>query len=482
MADPLDDNLSRFAESIAGLSGPDGGLNRLRDLLSQFTAGLGRGGFPTLTPVATPAGGGPSPLPVPTASPLAGGSPVATVLQPLNVQMAELVGVTKAILVAVLGAAGGTGGGGPRGPAEPPDKAGPGAFARLQQALQGVQQAAALTAIGFTALQRTLGEIGSQVVSYVQAFSPGAVVLFERAVLDLRGSLGEVLLPVMKNFQAVVRGVGDVVASLSPAGRAAIAGVAAGTVALVAMTAAAVAFSAVVNSALGGIPAVLGLVAGSLTAVLGGAAFALKGTAEVQSLVDRVAGPATAALNAFGEALVALAPIIEVVAVELLTALAETMQVWANGLKGLAPVLAQLAPYVAQFVRALVTMTVPLVGLIRLAQELGLIDPDSTYRPGASQDKGVRQTSFGSVEEYLKKAYVGSYNGSGPTMPTVESNVSTIAKDIGLILGHVKTLAGAGAAASTAASAALPVAAAAVPGAALGLTLTQQMLDLMRTR
>ena len=98
--DQYDDPLARFAEALARLSDPGGGLSRFADLIGQFSS-PGRSPL-ALTPVANAAGGGPSPLPVPTAAPLASGSPVATALQPLNVQMAELIGAVKAILAAVL--------------------------------------------------------------------------------------------------------------------------------------------------------------------------------------------------------------------------------------------------------------------------------------------------------------------------------------------------------------------------------------------
>lgn len=478
MANPFDpDALDRFAQVLASLAGPGGGLDRFQSAISQIATESVRS-FPTLTPVATPVGGPPVP-PAPTASPLAGGSPLRTVLQPLNVQMAELVGVTKLILAAVV--AGGSGGGPEVGQeAREAVAERPAFLARLQAGLQGLQQSAALAGIGFGILNRALGEISNQITQYVQAFSPTAVKLFNFALLDLQGSIGEILLPVLRNFQVVVRGIADGIASLSPAGRAALAGLAAGTVALVALTAAAVAFSVAVNSALGGIPALLGLVAGTLTATAGGAAFALKDQAEVQRLVERVAAPATAALNALGEVLLSLAPVIEAVLVTQLTTVADVLKDLAGVLVALAPLIkiqAEVTGAVLRVVAAVVRFASPLALLANVLDQLGLTE--STFKRDASQGKGIREAQFTSVDEFLKKAQIAAFstpNERPKAEDQTAKNTLTMALLLEAIDRNVSTLAKAAGSPAQAVERAD-----AVRGQAVDF-LAQQMIDLMRLR
>ncbi|OWK34291.1 minor tail protein [Fimbriiglobus ruber] len=293
-------------------------MAKLTSAISNFFANVGKAA-PSLgtgsqtQSGATPSGSGANQSsPPPVAKLLANVTPIAAALQPANVQMAMLVANTQKLT------AGGT-------KANAEVKAQTGTLAQLQKGLGVVstQYSKFTTGLGrapqlFSGITNGLnsltGSIQSNIASYVAAFSPTAVKGFEFAVLDLRASIGEALLPVMGSATALVRAVADSLASLSPKGKALVAALAAAATGMGALVAVTGVFSSVVSTATGGLSVLLGGIAGAAVG-LGVMAAATKPLAELQPIFSKLSGVMKVVLDALGagftRVVTAITPIID---------------------------------------------------------------------------------------------------------------------------------------------------------------------------
>ena len=167
----------------------------------------------------------------------------------------------------------------------------------------GFRESMTIFAFSMNQVQELVGRMGSQVGSMVAKYDATSIKRFQLAADDLTATIGYSLRPLLERFTLVVRALADGFASLTPPGKALVAGLAAATVGFAAAAGAAIAFSSVMNSALGGIPAILGAVVGGAT----GVAFVMKDMAAIQKTLSSVMGSFTVVMNTLGTAAVKLA-------------------------------------------------------------------------------------------------------------------------------------------------------------------------------
>jgi phage-related protein len=241
----------------------------------------------------------------------------------------------------------------------------------LSDATKDLNRSVALLTTGLNQLKELLGSVGKQVAGLVKTFDPSAFRLFEIAVTDANAALGRVLLPTLRQFTAVVRGIGDGIASLGPQAQTMIRALAAAAVAMTAVAGAAFIANLAINSALGGIPAILGLVAGGLT----GLGFALKGVAEVQATVNAIMRPAVALFNEIGKAALgvfnALRPALSGLTGVIAGAIGQLAQLVANAAPGIARFATQLAALLQPLIAHFTAMAPVLFELIGTVLQLG---------------------------------------------------------------------------------------------------------------
>lgn len=161
-----------------------------------------------------------------------------------------------------------------------------------------LQRSTALLTTGLNQLHSLITQISGQVAAVVKLYEPTAFIKFDLAARDATAALGKILTPALEKFTVLIRGVGDVFASLSPETQKLIQATVAAAVGIGVMTAAVVALDLAINTSLGGIPAILGLVAGGAA----GMAFALKDLAAVQTAVQEAMRVLSVLMNAVGAA------------------------------------------------------------------------------------------------------------------------------------------------------------------------------------
>lgn len=412
-------------------------------------------------------------------NPLPGGptpNPLPDVLQPLNVQMAELIAAIKD-LGDVTGAAGAAA---DRASASLKDLVK--AFASLTS---GISRTASVAAIAFTQLTKFTGAIASTVGHFVEAFSPLRVQLFAQTVRDTTAAVGQVLVPVLERFRVVVRGIGDAVVSLSPAARTMVGALAGAAVGMVTLTAVTEALSFAVASATGGISliagAVVGLAAGTgllsgtmkqfqdvVRQVAGfgrdvfdalGAAFravfdaAQPLIAEFGRFVRAMSGPVVTAINQVAGAAAALVSALLPLGTELLSIYSEVLPEIAGlvgEMAGLArEVLAAFRPLIDEFkgelllsVRVFAEVARSVAAGLRLIvaelrELLGLPAPAGPGggRLGSSAGLGFVGVGTGSVESYLNRLQQNALAVGGAAGPQQQTAANT-----GLINGAVREL------------------------------------------
>lgn len=240
---------------------------------------------------------------------------------------------------------------------------------------QELSRATETLTAGVRELQNLVGRLSSDVGGLVRLYQPATFTRFQFAVNDLTASIGRALVPVLEKATVLVRGIGDTIASLSGPGQALIAGLVAGGVAMGAMTVAVVALSAVVNSALGGIPVVLGAIAGAAV----GVTLALKDFQQVQDMIQRVMQTGSILFNTLGKAAVmvfeAFAPILDLMA----NALVKNVETLSGFLARLIEPLKVVAGAVAEFMTAILSSSTlsSMLGVVQslLGALLPLVQP-----------------------------------------------------------------------------------------------------------
>jgi phage-related protein len=279
---------------------------------------------------------------------------------------------------------------------------------------------------GVRELQGLVNRISADVGSLVAKYQPAAVRRLTLAIDDLTASIGRALLPVLERFRVLVRGIGDSIASLTPSGRAMVAGLVAAGVGMASLTAATVAFSVAVNTSLGGIPAVLGAVAGGAV----GVAFAMKDLAEVQAAVEKVARAGTVVLNALGKAVSvvfdAVSPLIDTFAGLAAQAGGQLAQLFT----ALAPAMRQVAEVVAGLVTQLAAVGATnfqtMLGLFQtLANALTpLIQPLATVVGTVAQLGGVLTQVGGVLLNVFLSALAPALTGLGAVLQVLVTPIN----------------------------------------------------------
>jgi len=140
-------------------------------------------------------------------------------------------------------------------------------LSKLRELASGFDQVKSLATIALTQVHQLVSQIQSQFASFVQLYDPSAMIRFDMAVRDLNGSIGEALLPVFNRATAVIRGLADAIAGMSPNAKTMIAGLGAAAVSMAVMTIATQALSAVVASATGGLSLIVGAIVGGVVAI-----------------------------------------------------------------------------------------------------------------------------------------------------------------------------------------------------------------------
>lgn len=267
----------------------------------------------------------PPPPPRPTR-----GNPLPTALQPVNVQLAEI-----ANRLADLGKKS-------KDANDPLEKT----VSLLDQFKKGLvdgavqlRQLGQLARAPFEGLDTLVSAVNSTITRYVAAISPAAVRLWEITVANLNATIGDVLLPTLQSFQAVVKSISQGIASLDPPAKALIAVLAGAAVGFAVTAVAVAAVSAALNTLTAGIPAVLGAIAGGLA----GAFVAMKDAKGVKETFDKVTRALADVGNALGRLFEPFARNLLPVLDRLLVQVAEDTRVWADALKDLAPLLKDLA-------------------------------------------------------------------------------------------------------------------------------------------
>ena len=302
------------------------------------------------------------------------------------------------------------------------------AKSKFDKGLAGVQHGIAALGMSLSTFQGMMGKIGGQIGSYVNMYNPAAFKKFELASNDAMAALGSALVPVLNNFTEMMKGIGKIFVNLTPAGKALIAGLVAGTVAMTSMVAVTYLFSTAVNSATFGLSAVAGLIVGAFA----GMAFAMKDTAGVAKMMDKVVSSVTKVINGFGGALgpvvAALTPVVDV----LLEAFADSMGMVGQMLIELTPLFEVLAQVLAQVLRVLIESQ---MGLLRA---MGLKPADTNLK--SAEGMAVRGVSTGSVESFVSKAYQSAFQLGKKEDPAVQSvnHLKNIEDFVSKILGYIE--------------------------------------------
>ncbi len=335
-------------------------------------------------------------------------------------------------------------------------------------------------------LDQFAGAVQGQVASLVQGFNPAAVNKFNLAMNDTRAALGEALVPLLGSLTVVMRGVGDVIASLSPQAKAVIGGLVGVGVGFTVVGVAIAAVSASLNSVTFGIPAIIGGLVGGFAAL----AVTMKPVGEVQELVRQAADALTPVLDALaasvGVAVRAFAPIGDAVLsvvgslartiggvatrvgtlVETLAArmkpaldavgLAVSRMADAFGETALAavdalgaalevlipPLMDVLVPALQYAARQTALFAATLAGLADAVRELlgTSLAPAAKSTAGASVGKAVGQVNTGSVEDVIRRAQVAAFAGGGGMTDAQKLSGATndLAKDIRDLKAEIK--------------------------------------------
>lgn len=276
-------------------------------------------------------------------------------------------------------------------------------------------------------LENGLANIRNQVVSFVSATDPSAVKRFDLAARDLSGVIGKALVPVLENFTAIVREIGDGIASLTPQGKVMVSAVVAAGVAMTAAAVGATALSAAINSATAGIPALLGAVAGGLT----GLGLALKDTAGVSSVVGGVMRIFRSIVDTVGEAVTRAvaqleplfsifeqaAPVLNVVVGVMGNLVSAAMTPLVAVAQTLAPIVTMLAMDLGNYAKMLGSVLAPALQASGMAMEI-LLAPIRLLATLAAAAQSVLQPA---LDELLS-----AFGQIGSLMSDISRTVSTI--------------------------------------------------------
>lgn len=163
---------------------------------------------------------------------------------------------------------------------------------------EGMKNLGAVADAAASGLARVTGAMQQFAGSYVALFNPAVMVGFKLAVDDMNASIGEALVPVMRVFTQLTRGVADVIARSTQPTRNLIAAMAAVAVGAVVVAAGMALISAAMATATAGISAIVGgLVAGAVTLA------AVSGPMDkAKQIFDKFGALASKAMDAVGAA------------------------------------------------------------------------------------------------------------------------------------------------------------------------------------
>jgi hypothetical protein len=215
---------------------------------------------------------------------------------------------------------------------------------------------------GTAAFQAGINAIQSTLVGFVAKANPAAAIRFNLALDDLQATIGRAMLPALDQFTRLLRGIGSAFNGLDGNGQKLIAGIAAGTVGLIAFGAAALAVQTIMS---GGLLPIFSAVAGAfggfalVTADIGPA---LKEIGSIFSGVFNKLGAAVAgfvgsgAMTAIAVSLAEVAGVIADVAGGFLTGLIPAMNVFAQLVQVFTPIMTSLAGAAGAMLNAVVDM------------------------------------------------------------------------------------------------------------------------------
>ncbi len=268
------------------------------------------------------------------------------------------------------------------------------------------------------------------------------------------------------------------IASLSPHAKSLVAGLVAAGIGMATMTTLAYGFASAVSTATGGISAALGLVVGGAT----GMAFAMKGVAEVQKVVEQVMGAFSVVLNALADPMYRLAkameplgpmigdfanrlagiigsvaqllgPTIEESGARFVKMFGQIGNAILKVVEAVAPLFAKSVAIAAHFsdlgkaltifldvmvnaitkIARLAEYILDLVALLTGAQ-LGTVDRNNTFQRNASVGASTRDVQFTSASAVLARAQQSAF-GAGRDTPEVQE-----LKKNGLVVNKVYEL------------------------------------------
>jgi phage-related protein len=292
-------------------------------------------------------------------------TPLPLALQPTNVVLAELAKLLREFTDEVKALA---------APAKEAAK-GVGSLTKaVAEGAAGLKNSAALAGLAFKQIEEFTSAISSQVGRFVKSFNPIEITRFQIAVNDLQGSIGEALMPVLRDLTAVVRRIGDTFASLTPAGKSLVAALAGATVGIGVATVAVYGLSAAIAFATGGISVwatAVGIATGAVAGGFTGMALALKDTAAITKGLEPVFRVASAVMNAAGQAMKALFQAIQPAFAAFADLARRAGDALTAGIGKALPGLLRVAGAVGDFVRQLVGVAGDLVPVVAdLAAEL----------------------------------------------------------------------------------------------------------------
>lgn len=295
------------------------------------------------------------------ATPPKTGNPLPVAMQPLGPALAEIVAAVNKVREAIEKQ---------KGTTERATAASAAATLSFGKMTAGLSVLQNVTGLALNSLHQLTGAISANVASFVKMYSPADVVRLDLAVKDLNAAIGAALVPTLLKMTVLVRGVGDVIASLSGPSRGLIAALVSAGVGMVALTVTTELFAAAAASATGGLSLVLGAVAGGLAAV----AFVSKDLDAVKSAVQGVSVVARQFVEvlgaAFGRVATAAQPVIDKVAAlaaGLAGPLANFLESVTGNFAGLieqiVPVVQSVLPAVTQAVTAVLQLSAGLQSL-----------------------------------------------------------------------------------------------------------------------
>lgn len=366
----------------------------------------------------------------------------------------------------------------------------PQALSPLAKALGSVASVAVTTSGSLThlagspfhSLQRSIAAVQSQIVSFVQHANPAAVIRFKMAVEDMNAVFGRILLPVLNNVTLVVQKIADHLNAASGPAKGLTAvlitiGVvtAAVTGGFIGMTGALIILKIAMDVFTGGITAIAGLIGAALGAATAGGigaiglGLAVTPFQQLREIIDQIGPPLLKIFGMVGNAVMQFAGGALPGMINAIQAVVAAINTVINSLPGAGNVFEVIGLHVGSFIQFIATgfqlVATAASVLIQVFSELGKIifgnvdllsvlargfertmailkavsmvlsgdmGDGGENKPPPKAPPAVRQATTSSIQSFITRQYVSSFQagGGGDTTAQFQSNAITTLKGI----------------------------------------------------